>query len=325
MTPVTETEAREHLVTYLSDAHAIEEQALVQMRRAPQIAGEPGLARIFREHEAETAEHERLIRGRLDAHDAEPSTVKELIMKAGGAAFALFARANPDTPGKLAAHAYSYEHLELASHELLARVADRAGDAQTAAVARAIAAQERAMGERIAARFDAAAMASLRDVAPEDVPAHVVTYLRDAHALETQAIALLEGGERIAGDDALAALMREHLEETRGHEHLVRERLAALDAKPSRVKDAALGLGGLNWGGFFAGHPDTPGKLAAFAYAFEHLEIAGYELLARVARIGADGATAETAERILADERRAARRVEALFDHAAEAALAARR
>ena len=31
-------------------------------------------------------------------------------------------------------------------------------------------------------------------------------------------------------------------------------------------------------------HPDTPGKLAAFVYAFEHLEIGGYEQLARVAQ-----------------------------------------
>ena len=324
MTPVTQTEAREHLVTYLSDAHSIEEQALVQMRRAPKIAGEPGLERIFREHEAETADHERLIRERLEAHGADPSALKELIMKAGGVAFALFAQANPDTPGKLTAHAYSYEHLELGSYELLARVADRAGDAETAAVARRIAEQERAMGERLADHFDAAALASLRDLSADDLQAQVATYLQDAHALEVQAIALLEGGERIAGDEELAALMREHLAETQEHERLVRARLEELGAKPSRLKDAALGMGGLNWGGFFAGHPDTPGKLAAFAYAFEHLEIAGYELLKRVARTAGDTATVALAERILADERRAAQRVADRFDHAAEAALAAR-
>ena len=33
-------------------------------------------------------------------------------MRVGGACFLLFARAQPDTPGKLVAHAYSYEHLE---------------------------------------------------------------------------------------------------------------------------------------------------------------------------------------------------------------------
>ena len=43
-------------------------------------------------------------------------------------------------------------------------------------------------------------------------------------------------------------------------------------------------LGAVNWATFFKAHPDTPGKVAAFAYAFEHLEIGGYEQLLRVAR-----------------------------------------
>jgi len=320
MTPDT---LNDQLVKYLADAHAIEEQALAQMKRAPRIAGEPGLAQIFREHEIETFEHERLIRQRLEAHDAQPSTLKELVMRAGGAGFAIFAQLNPDTPGKLTAHAYSYEHLEFASYELLQRVAARAGDTKTELVAKQIAEQERAMGERLAAHFDAAVDASLRDVGPADLGGKVTSYLADAHALEAQAISLLEGGQKLVGDDPLAALMREHLEETREHERLVTERLEALGSGPSRMKDVALGLGGLSWGGFFKAHPDTPGKLAAFAYAFEHLEVVGYELLKRVAARAGDTATVALAERILTDERGAARKIAAQFDHATDAALAA--
>ena len=40
----------------------------------------------------------------------------------------------------------------------------------------------------------------------------------------------------------------------------------------------------MNARNFFAAQPDTPGKLAAFAHAFEFLEIGGYEQLVRVAR-----------------------------------------
>ena len=47
-------------------------------------------------------------------------------MRLGGKGFLLFARLQPDTPGKLLAHALSYEALELAAYELLARVAERA-------------------------------------------------------------------------------------------------------------------------------------------------------------------------------------------------------
>jgi ferritin-like metal-binding protein YciE len=313
-----------NLTDYLSDAHSIEEQALVQMKRASKIAGDPGLADAFQKHETETEMHEQLVRERLEALDAKPSAVKEAIMKAGGIAFVLFAKANPDTPGKLTAHAYSYEHLEIGSYELLARVAQRAGDAETVAVVQRILEQERAMARRLEEHFDDAVDASLRDLDPDDLRKQVAKYLADAHALETQAISLLEGGKKIVGDDELARLMDEHLAETKEHERLVTERLEALGESPSRIKDAALGMGGLNWGGFFAAHPDTPGKLAAFAYAFEHLEIAGYELLKRVAQRAGDQETVAMAERILRDERGAAEKIAADFDHAAEAALAAK-
>ena len=50
-------------------------------------------------------------------------------------------------------------------------------------------------------------------------------------------------------------------------------------------------VGGLNLGAFFGGQPDTPAKLAGFAFAFEHLEIAAYEQLMRVARRAGDEET----------------------------------
>jgi hypothetical protein len=59
-------------------------------------------------------------------------------------------------------------------------------------------------------------------------------------------------------------------------------------------------IGGLNIGAFFAAQPGTPAKLAGFAFAFEHLEIAAYELLRRIAERANDGATVAAAERILA-------------------------
>src|SRR5918998_744714 len=106
---------------YLSDAHAIEEQALPQMRAAPGLAGDPQLAAAFREHLAETERHEQLIRRRLEARGGSPSRLKEAVFKAGGFAFILFAKSQPDTTRKLVSHALSYEHPELAGYELLLR------------------------------------------------------------------------------------------------------------------------------------------------------------------------------------------------------------
>src|ERR687888_2375437 len=132
----------EQLTKYLTDAHAMEVQALAQLRAAPKIAGDPELERMFREHLTETERHEALMRGRLEAHDAKPSRLEDLLGAASGKGFVLFARFQPDTPGKLATHAFSYEHLQLASYDLLVRVAERAGDHDTADAARTIRAEE---------------------------------------------------------------------------------------------------------------------------------------------------------------------------------------
>jgi ferritin-like metal-binding protein YciE len=311
----------EQLVKYLTDVHAMEVQALAQMRAAPKLAGDPELAKAFEAHREETERHEALIRERLDAHDASPSRIEDLLGAVSGKGFVLFARFNPDTPGKLATHAFSYEHLELAAYDLLERVAERAGDAETADVARRIRAEEDAMAARLGASWERTVAASLEG--KDDLDEQLLKYLADAHALEAQAIQLLERGPKIVGDSELARLFESHLGESRVHQDLVKERLEARGGKPNALKDAALRLGALNWGTFFQSQPDTPAKLAAFAYAFEHLEIGGYEQLKRVAERAGDTDTAYVAQRILEEERMAAEKLYGTFESALDASLEA--
>jgi ferritin-like metal-binding protein YciE len=309
----------DQITKYLTDAHSIEEQALVQMEQAPRLAGDPDLARIFKEHLAETREHEQAVRGELTRRGAEPSAVKDVAGKLGGWGMVLFARLNPDTPGKLAAHGYSYEHMELAAYELLKRMAQRAGDGDVVALCERIGGQERAMADRVAERWDRAVDASLRDKGADDLDKEVVKYLRDAHAIEGQAIALLETGPKIAGFDALKHVFSEHLPETREHQRMIDERLGELGSGPARFQAGALRMGALNLGTFFKLQPDTPVKLAGFAYAFEALEAGGYELLARTADRAGDTQTAELARRILAQEQAAAEKVAGTWDAAVDA------
>ena len=311
----------EQLTKYVADAHSIETQALAQLRTAPGIAGEPHLAEAFRAHLNETERHEQLTRERLEARGGKPSAIKEAVMAAGGKGFVLFARSQTDTPGKLATHAFSYEALEIGSYELLRRVAERAGDAETAGTAEGILADELAMRGRIATDWDAVVEASLAAAKGDDLERHLVHYLSDAHALEQQSLQLLEKAPRQARDERLARVYAAHLEETRGHAERIRERLEAHGDAPSRLKDAAMRLGGLNWGMFFQAHPDTPGKLAAFAYAFEHLEIGGYEQLLRVARRAGDAETVRVVEAILVEEVAAAQAIADAWDVAAEVSL----
>jgi ferritin-like metal-binding protein YciE len=311
----------EQVIKYLADVHSIEVQAVAQMQHAPGIAGDPMLQQAFAEHLEETREHERLVRDVLTQRGAGTSMLKDMAGRIGGWAMVVFARLNPDTPGKLIVHAFSYEHMEVAAYALLERAAHRADDAVVIDLARRIGGEEKAMGHRLAAAFDQAVDASLRDKQAPDLDKEVVSYLQDAHAIETQALQFLKVAPRMAGVDPLAGALRDHFSESETHRTLVEERLKAHGARPSRLQDTALGIGGLTLAGFFAAHPDTPVKLAGFAFAFEHLEIAAYELLCRVADRAADSATVGATRRIVEQERAAAERIAGTWEVVMDATL----
>lgn len=305
---MTDNDPQTQLVKYLTDVHSIEEQARIQMERAPKLVEGP-LAEAFQSHLGETESQERRVRERLEAHDASPSKLKDVAGQAGGFGMVLFARSQPDTPGKLVMHAFSYEHMEVAAYELLAVAAREAGDEATAALAEAIADEEREMAGRIAAAWDEAVEQALGAVEPDDLDSQLNTYLADVHALEGQSKKLLEKSREMDLPEALSAAIGRHLDETEGHLEAIERRLDDRGAAPSGLKDAALRLGALNWGVFFAAQPDTSAKLAGFAYAVENLEVAAYELLLRVARRAGDAETVALAESILAEEKAAAQAV----------------
>ena len=313
---------QQQLVKYLADAHSIEEQALQQLRGAPDAARDPEIAEIFRQHLVETEGHERTVRGRLEAHGERSSSLKDLLMRVGGAGFLLFARSQPDTPGKLVAHAYSYEHLEFASYELLIRVAERAADTETVEAARRIRDEERAMAERLATSFDKAVEASLAEKTPDDLDAQLDKYLQDAHAIEAQAIKLLENARAAsrtrtcddlprasAGDPQPAATRRREIAGAR-------RRLFRLERHGDACWRPELG-------DLLRDTSRYPGQAAGFAYAFEHLEIAAYEELKRVAQKAGDTETVRIAERIIAEEQAAANSIAANWDAAVDALLSA--
>ncbi|HYQ79595.1 MAG TPA: DUF892 family protein, partial [Solirubrobacterales bacterium] len=201
------------------------------------------------------------------------------------------------------------EHMELAAYELLKRLAERAGDEETARMAAAIAIEEAMMAERLEQSFDTAVEVSLGAVGEDDLDSLLLAYLRDVHALEGQAVKLLEAGAERVDDEFLAEAFRDHLAETREHLEEIEGLLEERGARPSLIKDTMLKAGGLNLSAFFGAQPDSTTKLAGFAFAFEHLEVAAYELLQRVAARAGDEGVVATAEQILAEERAAAERV----------------
>jgi len=147
-----------------------------------------------------------------------------------------------------------------------------------------------------------------------DISTQLTKELTAAHAIEEQALLLLEKGRDIAGDSEIGAIYAAHLLQTKEHERFIAERLEARGAKPSKLKDTAMKAGALGLGGLIAHTPSTPSKLAAAAYAFEHLEIATYRFLRTLAQRDGDGETLAVVERILEQEEAAAELVAGTFD-----------
>jgi ferritin-like metal-binding protein YciE len=155
-------------------------------------------------------------------------------------------------------------------------------------------------------------------MADQDLRDKLVDYLTDVHSLEQNAIEQLRTGVKEAGSDDLKAALQEHLTETEEHERLVSERLEGLGESPSKLKDLAQKGGALMTGTLAKAAPDTTGKLAAQAYAFEHLEIASYKMLTVVAQRAGDQETIQLAQRILGQEQAAAQKLEGLIEPVAE-------
>jgi ferritin-like metal-binding protein YciE len=160
---MAETDIRDELKRHLDEAIALEQNVKRMLDGMISTTDDPQLLDALEHHKAETEEHERLMRERLDACGGEPSTVRELAGVAGALMKLPLDLVRGDKAGRNVRDGYATEHLEIASYELLKRVASRAGDEETVAACDRILAQERAMAQRIEESWDLAADRSLRD------------------------------------------------------------------------------------------------------------------------------------------------------------------
>jgi ferritin-like metal-binding protein YciE len=151
------------LIKHLDEAHAMEQNVLRMLDGMIQTTDDPQVLDKLEHHKAQTQTHALRMRQRLEAHDASPSMVKQ----AGGIMQALaklpLDMMRGEKAGRNARDGFATEHLEIASYELLLRIAGRAGDEETAAVAREILAEEHEMADFISQNWDLFADASLRE------------------------------------------------------------------------------------------------------------------------------------------------------------------
>jgi ferritin-like metal-binding protein YciE len=151
------------LVKHIDEAYAMEQNVLRMLDGMIETTDDPEIKEELRHHKVETERHAERMQQRLEAHGATPSMVKE----AGGIAGALMKgvvdMARPEKAGRNARDGYTTEHMEIAAYQLLERVAERAGDEETATAARENRADEEAMAKKLDGHWDRFAELSLKE------------------------------------------------------------------------------------------------------------------------------------------------------------------
>ena len=145
---------REKLLDYIEDAHAMETNVRSMLDSMIASTNDEEIKRQLEEHKLETERHERLLRERLEALGAQTSLRKETQSIAGALMKGVVDQVRGDKPGKNARDGYVTEHMEIAAYELLERLANRAGDDETAAIARDNRADEEKMAKKIEQNWD---------------------------------------------------------------------------------------------------------------------------------------------------------------------------
>lgn len=131
----------------------------------------------------------------------------------------------------------------------------------------------------------------------------IITWLRDAHAMEQGQENLLQSQIREARDiPEMQQRLQQHLTETRGHRERVAAALAQLGEAPSAVKSIAGGFMGMLEGLSTAMFRDMMVKNLIADYAMEHFEIACYRALRVAANEAGLTELATTCEGILKEE-----------------------
>ncbi len=158
----------------------------------------------------------------------------------------------------------------------------------------------------------------------QDFEAQLVKHIDEALAMETTVLGMLESATRTLDDEEVKEVLRLHRIDTERHIDRLRERLDAHGTAPSLVREAGGILGALMKSVLELTRGERAARGARDVYATEHLEIASYQLLERVAVWAGDERTAEVARANRSDEERMAAWIDDHWDRFAELALAAR-
>lgn len=132
---------------------------------------------------------------------------------------------------------------------------------------------------------------------------HLITWLRDAYAMETQALEMSKRqSEKIENYPELAQRVATHIEETKDQIKKLETCFQILEKDPSAFKNIAGWTAGniQALSGMFASDEVIKGSMAS--YSFEHLEICAYRVLIATAEAANEPEIAELCKQILDQE-----------------------
>jgi ferritin-like metal-binding protein YciE len=157
------TALKDKLVEYIDDAYAMEQHVLRMLDGMIKTTEDPQMKRVLERHRKETEKQAERLEECLSEHGAAPSALKE----AGGIMAAslkgILDMARGDKAGRNARDGFATEHMEIASYQMLERVAKKAGDKRTASVARQNRAEEEAMARSIDSKWNKIVEQSLKE------------------------------------------------------------------------------------------------------------------------------------------------------------------
>jgi ferritin-like metal-binding protein YciE len=145
---------QQKLIDYVEDAHVMEQNVSRMLDSMITTTDDPQITEMLKHHQEETECHEQRLRKRLDALGAGPSTRKQAQTIATALVKGAGDQIRGDKVGKNARDGYVSEHMEIAAYQLLERLAQRAGDPETAEVARQNRADDEAMVQKIDDNWD---------------------------------------------------------------------------------------------------------------------------------------------------------------------------
>lgn len=139
------TYAAEHLMDWLRDAHAMEEQAELLLQTAcDRLGSHPVLKARLQAHHQQTREQARMLSECIHRRGGSTSGGKEVAGRMSAMVQSLSARPASDEVINVAMTCYAFEHYEVATYRVMVAVAEMAQDPQTRQVCEEILRQEEA-------------------------------------------------------------------------------------------------------------------------------------------------------------------------------------